>query len=134
MSTPCSVTRSLCILVAAAIAGTALPAGVAHAAMVGTPAILAEQQVHVDRGQLLGALERDEVREKLAALGVDPVQAKERVAALTAEELQALNARMADMPAGGIDALGAVVLVFLVLLFTDIAGYTDVFPFVKSRR
>jgi len=35
------------------------------------------------------------------------------------------------MPAGG-SFVGAVVLVFLVLLFTDIMGWTDVYPFVKK--
>jgi hypothetical protein len=41
------------------------------------------------------------------------------------------------MPAGG-DGIGAVVvailIVFLVLLITDLAGLTDVFPFVKKHR
>ena len=36
-----------------------------------------------------------------------------------------------DLPAGG-DILGVAVLIFLVLLFTDIMGYTKVFPFVKK--
>jgi UPF0716 family protein affecting phage T7 exclusion len=41
------------------------------------------------------------------------------------------------MPAGG-DALGVVVgaavLIFLILLVTDILGLTDIFPFVKKHR
>lgn len=134
MSRPGSITRALCLTLAASLSGMAVPAGVAQAAMVGTPAILAEQQKLLDRAQLEAALGRSEVQQQLAALGVDPEQAKARVAALTDDEITALNARMADMPAGGIDLLGAAVLVFLVLLLTDIAGYTDVFPFVKSRR
>jgi hypothetical protein len=44
---------------------------------------------------------------------------------------------MDKLPAGG-DGLGilvgAALIVFLVLLFTDIAGYTDVFPFVKHQN
>ncbi|MFA5529295.1 MAG: PA2779 family protein [Thiohalomonadaceae bacterium] len=134
MYQPRKITRALCVFIAASLTGTAVPAGVANAAMIGTPAILSEQQMSVQRDQLLDVLERAEVQQKLAELGVDPQQAKARVAALTDEEIQTLNARMAEMPAGGIDALGAVVLVFLVLLITDIAGFTDVFPFVKSRR
>ena len=38
-----------------------------------------------------------------------------------------------ELPAGG-DLLGAAVLIFLVLLFTDIMGYTKVFPFTRSAR
>jgi hypothetical protein len=125
--------RSLCVLVSLALGGMSLPMGVAHAAWVGTPAVLADQQVQFDRERLLSALARGEVQEQLKALGVDPAQAAERVAALTPEEIQALNARMAEMPAGGIDALGAVVFIFLVLLVTDILGFTNIFPFVNSR-
>jgi len=42
--------------------------------------------------------------------------------------------KMDRLPSGG-DGLGAIVgaalIIFLVLLLTDIMGYTDVFPFVK---
>ena len=45
--------------------------------------------------------------------------------------------RLDQLPAGG-GAVGAVVgaalLVFLILLLTDILGFTDVFPFVKKQR
>ena len=41
---------------------------------------------------------------------------------------------MGQMPAGG-SALGTIAVVsliaFLVLLFTDIMGYTDIFPFTR---
>jgi hypothetical protein len=44
---------------------------------------------------------------------------------------------MDQLPAGG-DGIGtivgAAVLVFLILLITDILGFTHVFPFVKSQR
>jgi hypothetical protein len=43
---------------------------------------------------------------------------------------------MDQLPAGG-DAVGVLIgaslFVFIVLLITDILGFTDVFPFVKSR-
>jgi len=37
------------------------------------------------------------------------------------------------LPAGG-DILWAAVLIFLVLLVTDMMGYTKVFPFTRSAR
>lgn len=103
----------------------------AQAGMVGTAAVIDQQQVSVDRGQLLRALDRDEVREQLVAMGVDPQAAAQRVAALSDDEIQSLSARMQELPAGG-DILGVAVFIFLVLLVTDILGYTQIFPFVKK--
>jgi hypothetical protein len=39
---------------------------------------------------------------------------------------------MDEMPAGG-SIVGAAVLIFLVLLVTDIVGWTDVYPFVNKK-
>ncbi len=103
----------------------------AYAGMVGTGAVIDQQQAVVDRGQLLAALDREDVRQQLVAMGVDPKAAQERVAALSDEEIQNLNGRVQSLPAGG-DILGVAVLIFLVLLLTDILGYTDIFPFVKK--
>jgi hypothetical protein len=74
------------------------------------------------------------VRARLQAYGVDPVQAQERVAALSDEEAARLAAQIDELPAGGVDALGVALIVFLVLLFTDIMGYTKIFPFTRSMR
>lgn len=103
----------------------------AVAGMVGTGEVIAQQQLTLDRGQLLGAMAQEDVRAQLVALGVDPEQAAARVAALSDEELQLLAAQMDEMPAGG-SVLGVAVFIFLVLLATDILGFTDVFPFVKK--
>lgn len=86
-----------------------------------------------ERERLTSLLERGEVRARLEALGVDPAKAVERVAALSDAEAAQLAARLDELPAGG-DVLGAVVLIFLVLLFTDIMGYTKIFPFTRSAR
>jgi hypothetical protein len=103
----------------------------AYAGMVGTNEVIDQQQTVVDRGQLLTALNREDVRKELLAMGVDPQAARERVAALSDDEIQSLNGRIQELPAGG-DVLGVALVVFLVLLFTDIMGYTDVFPFIKK--
>jgi hypothetical protein len=66
-------------------------------------------------------------------MGVDPRQVRERVAALSDAEAAQLAARLNELPAGG-DILGVVVIVFLVLLLTDILGYTKIFPFTRSVR
>lgn len=103
----------------------------AYAGMVGTGAVIDRQQAVMERGQLLTALNREDVREQLIAMGVDPQAARERVASLSDDELRSVAGHVGDLPAGG-DILVVAVLIFLVLLFTDIMGYTHVFPFVKK--
>jgi hypothetical protein len=66
---------------------------------------------------------------QLAAYGVSGADVQARVATMTDEEAASLAANIDDQPAGGI--IGAIVLVFLVLLITDILGYTKIFPFTR---
>jgi hypothetical protein len=102
-----------------------------NAAIISTTDLVASEQSQVGREYLLNALEREEVRTALTSQGVDVEMAKARVSSMTDQEVRALNLKMDEMPAGG-SFVGAVVLVFLVLLFTDIMGWTDVYPFVKK--
>lgn len=108
-----------------------LPA--ANAAMVGTEAVVSTAQAQQDRERLAQTLSRADVQQQLVARGVDPAQVQARLESLTDEEVQTLAANMDQLPAGG-DALGLLVFIFLVLLFTDIMGFTNVFPFVKHPQ
>ncbi len=103
-----------------------------NAAIVSTSDIAATEQSQISRDYLLSSLEKEEVRTALSIQGVDLEMAKQRVSVMTDEEVRALNQKMDEMPAGG-GALGVVVLIFLVLLFTDIMGWTDVYPFVSKN-
>lgn len=85
-----------------------------------------------DRQRIYAALSREDVRSELVKRGVDPLQVEQRVAALTDEEASAMADQIEKAPAGGI--IGAIVLIFLVLLLTDILGFTKVFPFTRSVR
>lgn len=116
--------RLIAALLLVSVLGVSLPIP-AHAASISTDAALALSE----RERILSVLDRAEVRAQLAARGVSPSDVKARVAALTDEEAAELASRMDELPAGGI--LGAIVLVFLVLLLTDILGYTKIFPFTK---
>ena len=87
-----------------------------------------------DRARIVAALEREDVRAQLAAHGVNPAQAQARVAALTDAEAAQLAGAIDAHPAGGVDVLGVALVVFLVLLLTDILGYTKIFPFTKPAR
>ena len=114
------------LIVCVAGLGAPLPA---FAGIVSTQAVVAG----AERERLADLMDRADVRERLQALGVDAADARARVAALSDEEAAQLAARMDELPAGG-DALGIALIVFLVLLFTDIMGYTKIFPFTRSVR
>ena len=119
--------RMIASLLVVSIAGLGLPLP-AHAGMVGTDAAVASSH----RERIAGFLERSEVREQLKAQGVNPAEVKLRVAALTDDEAAQLAAHMDSMPAGGV--LGLLLLVFVILLITDILGLTKVFPFTRPVR
>jgi len=109
----------------------------AHAAMVSTAEILKQSERNLDRERLRMLLDRSEVRAQLEAWGVNSEEAKARVDSLTDQEIAEMTAQIDQMPAGG-SALGTVVfaalIAFLVLLVTDILGYTDIFPFIKKGK
>ncbi len=118
------------LLVAAMVGGQAMPL---QAAMIGTDTLLQQGQSQFERQQLVQMLERGDVQQQLVALGVDVADAQLRVAQMTDNEVQQLNARLGELPAGG-DALGIVVLVFLVFVITDVIGATDIFPFIHPVK
>jgi hypothetical protein len=91
-------------------------------------------QEAVARERIADIVDRADVQAQLQAYGVNPADVKTRVAALTDEEAAELAARIDSLPAGGIGILSAILVVFLVLLITDILGLTKVFPFTRPMR
>jgi hypothetical protein len=120
--------KPVCRIVAACllILSTYIPS--AHAGIIGTEILLNAEQ---NRNTVETFLAREDVRTQLTLLGVDPIQASLRTSNLTDREVQAMAERIQTMPAGA-DAGGTILLIFLVLLVTDLLGLTDVFPFVKK--
>ena len=102
-----------------------------YAGIVGTDVAINQQQSNFDRAELLAMFDRNDLRDELIAYGVAPNAARERIAAMSDTEVQALAGKVGTMPNGG-DVVGVAVFLFLVLLFTDIMGWTDIFPFVKK--
>ena len=127
--------RTLAVGLAILMAMTTLPVGLAQAKMVSTDQVIEQSTSSQDRAQVLDFLMREDVQRQLTLLGVDPDEAAERVAGLSDEELQQIAGRLDELPAGegsvGI-VVGAVLIIFLVLLITDLLGLTDVFPFVNK--
>lgn len=102
----------------------------AQAALVATDAAVAG----AERERISSVLERADVRAQLQAYGVDPAQVRARVAALTDAEAAHVAAQLEQLPAGGESILGVLLIVFIVLLITDILGFTKIFPFTKPVR
>ena len=107
------------------------------AAMVPTEATISKITAQDARDHLKTLISRNDIKNALISQGIDPDEAKARVDSLSDSEVIEVAGKIEQLPAGGgvFGALiGAALIVFLVLLLTDILGYTDVFPFVKSQK
>jgi hypothetical protein len=109
-------------------------AGPASAALVttaevATPATSAQPE----RDRLQAWIARKDVMQQLQHYGMSPAEARARVAALTDDEAHALAGKTDTLPAGG-EVLGVLFTVFIILLVTDILGFTRVFPFTRSIK
>lgn len=98
----------------------------AAAGIVGTAEAIAAAQSADPLAAVRGALARDDVRERMVSLGVDPAEVDGRLAALTDAELAVLADQLDELPAGG-DALAVIGLVFIVLLILELTGTIDIF-------
>lgn len=110
----------------------------AQAAMVGTEAVLnPAPNGETVRVRLSNFLDRQDVQAILQSQGISPREAKARIACLSDSEVAHMAAVMDRLPAGGGGVgvlIGAALFVFIVLLITDILGFTHVFPFVYHHR
>ena len=107
------------------------------AAMVPTEATLDKIIAQDARDHLKTLISRNDIKDALISQGIDPDEAKARVDSLSDSEVLEVADKIEQLPAGrgAFGALiGAALIVFIVLLLTDILGFTDVFPFVKSQN
>lgn len=99
----------------------------AYGAIVSTDQIATATQLDTQRARIHEMLARDDVKQQMVALGVDPNMVQERVNGMTPAELAQVEGRLDQLPAGS-GALGTIALVLLILILLDIAGVTDIFP------
>jgi Family of unknown function (DUF6627) len=126
--------RGVALVLAVVMFVVSMPLGAAQAALISTQEVLAAGDGAADRARVLAFLDRAEVREQIAALGVDPNEAAARIAALSDAQVREIAGQLDQLPAGqsAVGAVvGAIVIIFLVLLVTDLLGLTNVFPFVR---
>lgn len=97
--------------------------------------IVTTEQIYAgsERDRVRSFLERDDVRAQMQSFGVSADAAQSRVDALSDQEVDDLAGRIDELPAGG-SVIGVLFTVFIVLLVTDILGFTKVFPFTRSVR
>lgn len=120
-------------LLIASVLGLGLPLQSSYAGLVGTDKVAVSAQSQSERERIRSFLDREDVRNELQAQGVDVNTAKARVDALTDEEVQKVAGKLDKMPAGG-EIIGILFTIFIVLLVTDILGFTKVFPFTRSVK
>lgn len=129
------ITRLTAGLVAASLGFSGM-AQASQGLLIGTEQVAASQGVHsatAQREMLQTTLMRADVAAGLEARGVSVEQARERIAALTDDEVATVAQTVDSAPAGS-GVVGVLFTVFVVLLVTDILGLTKVFPFTRSVR
>lgn len=113
-------------------ASLTLGLGQASAGVISSEQVIAKQQHHYNKQQVLSFLDTAEVQQKLVQLGVSQQDAAQRIANMTDAELAALNSQLHEMPAGGV--VGTIVTVLVVVAVLDLMGLTDVYPFIRPIR
>ena len=129
-------TKPVSILLAICIFMVTVPYKSSSAAMIGTETALDMTRGQEARNYLKGIVAREDVQTALIAQGINPLEARARIDSLSDAEAIDLADQIEQQPAGGNAVgiiVGALLIVFLVLLITDILGYTDIFPFVKKH-
>jgi hypothetical protein len=120
---------SSCLIVCIAAAGFPMTA---QASIIATDEITAPAAAS-NRDRVNAFLAREDVSQAMQGQGVSALAATERVKAMSDVEVAQLAGRIDQAPAGG-EVLGILFTIFIVLLVTDILGFTKVFPFTRSVR
>ena len=113
------LSHSRCMLAALAIA-LSMPVIPLRAAIVSSADMAAQSQAQADRAKVQSFVDRADVRERMQALGVQGVVAKDRVAALNEQEVHALAQRIDAMPAGGAFSTTEIIIILLVVILVAV--------------
>ena len=111
-----------------------MPYQSAIAAMISTEDMVTSARAAEARTSISELLAREEIQQALISRGIDPIEAQARVGSLSDGEAVRFAGMIDQLPAGGSTIAyiaGLAVLVFLILLVTDLLGLTNIFPFIK---
>lgn len=125
------IKRALALILSISV--VLLSLGNAQAAIVSSQQIIYHASDLDTKQALLQTLQRDDIQQQLATMGVSPDDLEQRVNHMTPQEMAQLNQQMAQLPAGS-SALGTLLFVFIIFVITDVIGATDIFPFIHPVR
>jgi hypothetical protein len=97
-------------------AALCLLTSVTMAAIVTNAQIAASSQTEVEKTRIQAFMDRSDIKDSLQALGVSEPSAKDRVAAMTDQEVNAMVQKIDSMPAGGYLGNSDMVLILLIVL------------------
>lgn len=104
-------------------------------AQIASTELLFEQPATVSsKEKVIEFVAREDVAKTFEEMGVDPIMVEKKIASMSDSEISAIAYQIDTMPAGGDAAgaiIGAAVLIFIVLLITDLLGLTRVFSFTR---
>ncbi|MDH3900358.1 MAG: PA2779 family protein [Gammaproteobacteria bacterium] len=119
--------RLLVGVLSLSLMGTGILPAVSVAGIIGTQSMIEMEQAGTDRARVESFIDQENVRDQMISMGVDPAEVRERLAALTDEELRILNSNIDNLPAGGSGLLVVIGIVFVVLLILEVTGVIDIF-------
>jgi hypothetical protein len=119
-------TKFLAIALSLSLVGMGMPQ-IGVAALIGTHTAIELQKRDQRLVQIDSFLAREDVQAQFIALGVDPAEAQERIAALSDQELRTLEEHLNQLPAGGTSVLAVVGIVFIVLIILELVGAINIF-------
>ena len=90
--------RSICRLLIVSL--MMLPFQTIHAGMIGTDRAASAGGALAERAAILSIVTRSDVAGQLQALGLDPKTARDRIAAMTDDEVRSLAGKLDSLPAG----------------------------------
>jgi len=133
-----SLNRTIARALVVSLCALGLPIPAVQAELVATDRVEATRQDGSSGREFLRSLfDRADVQAALERQGVSADQAKARVNALSDDEVEQLAARFDSFPAAGSvfeSVLWVGFLAFVILLVTDILGFTKVFSFTRPAK
>lgn len=128
--------KPLCLLLALCFLTVDVGIRTANAGMISTETALTAQANEDARNNVMAFMAREDVQQVLMTQGISADEVTARVASLSDAEIRKIAGEIDRLPAGASlgTVIGATLFIFVVLLITDIFGFTSVFTFVKPVR
>lgn len=122
--------RMIARILCAVMLFNSLPLAAANAAVATT-----QQATSSERADIMNIIKREDVRAEFTRYGITPQEMEMKLASMSDEEIRYMHSQLEEALPAGQSAVGAIVgaavLVFIILLITDLLGLTHVFDFVN---